>query len=1141
MPGQDDHAEQRALAAEIDQLPERLRRAIAQDALTPVFQPLMHLHSRTVSGFEVLARWHDDAMGQVAPDAFIPLAEAHGMMGRLTARIMRRACADAAGWSGQFRLAFNVSPLQLLDPDLPALVHEAVHPTGFPLARVEIEVTEHALLGDLRTAQATAERLKALGCGLVLDDFGTGYASLSRLQALSFDKIKIDRSFVRSMGEQRDSRKIVAAVIGLGQSLGLPVVAEGVETEAQAAMLLHLGCDLGQGWLFGSGMPGELARALLAAAGERVPPTRPLDLSTNQRAAQLEAIYAGVPLGLCFIDREGRFVSVNDQFARQCGLPPDSMIGRQIEAVPACIPAAGLRDLLAAGDAAGTPPDREFHVEARECWFRATYRLARDEAGEPLGVSIAMTDITAHRRAEAALAEGAELLRRLVEPDARLGWIVEPDGTVLRAGPRLLAFAGIGAEELHGTLWSNLVHPADRQRAWRSWTAANRERVPLHGQWRLRCAEAGWRTVRVELTPLPGPDGTLLRWHAFAEPLPAGVAGATPCGKAGGAAARMSRGMPPAQAPSPPGAPSVPAADGRAGPSPAPDAAMRRWHDVMARLLDGLDLGYCLFDPDDRTVLWNRTFLELFPEHRNHVREGEPYADNLRRFYAARLQGQEREHLERYVADGVARHRAQLRPFVFEHRGRRLHAASLPLPDGSRLRVWKTLPAPYRTPGEDTAARGITGDDLFAKMADGVMVLDQRKRIVFVNDEFLSLYDVPARERIIGATFDDVVRAAWSAPGAAAGRDADLPFLAHFLDNVRFAGAPFEVELPGDRWRRVIEQRTPDGIGYISHADITVLKRQQRDLLAAEQKARDGEERYRLLAENSSDIIVSVGFDRTIRFASPAIRRVLGWDPARLHGTSFLSLLPEEHHGQFAADVLARMQNATGHGVSVCQFLHRDGRLVWMEAHTRLVGNRANADAVQFVCNIRDISQRIAAELALKAAYAELATLAATDGLTGLANRRQFEAELSREWRRARREGSAIALLLIDVDHFKAVNDRYGHQTGDNCLRAVARWIDASIRRPGDLGARYGGEEFAAILPETDIAGAAATAEAIRARVEADRGREFSSDGPVTVSIGVAVLHPAAAAHDNEMTLIRLADAALYQAKRNGRNRVEIG
>ncbi|MDU7524942.1 MAG: PAS-domain containing protein, partial [Roseomonas mucosa] len=203
---------------------------------------------------------------------------------------------------------------------------------------------------------------------------------------------------------------------------------------------------------------------------------------------------------------------------------------------------------------------------------------------------------------------------------------------------------------------------------------------------------------------------------------------------------------------------------------------------VIGQILDSQGLALCLFDAEDRTLLWNRTFLRFFPEHDGHVHVGEPYASNLERFYAARLSGPEHDRLPEFVAAGIARHRTQTRPFSFEHRGRRLLVSSLPLPQGGRVRVWKALAEAL------PASESRMPVDPFAHLADGATVLDREGRITDANQEFVELYDLPSKEVAIGRTFREVLQLLWEGQADAA--------LDAFLDNARFAGAPFEVELP---------------------------------------------------------------------------------------------------------------------------------------------------------------------------------------------------------------------------------------------------------------------------------------------------------------------------------------------------------
>lgn len=173
----------------------------------------------------------------------------------------------------------------------------------------------------------------------------------------------------------------------------------------------------------------------------------------------------------------------------------------------------------------------------------------------------------------------------------------------------------------------------------------------------------------------------------------------------------------------------------------------------------------------------------------------------------------------------------------------------------------------------------------------------------------------------------------------------------------------------------------------------------------------------------------------------------------------------------------------------------------------------------------------------LDEANQELTRLSALDGLTAIANRRHFDETIAKEWRRLSRQGRPLSVLLCDVDHFKQFNDGYGHQVGDECLKAVARTLQSVLRRPADLVARYGGEEFAAILPDTDLAGAARVAESMRAAVEGLRiTHRFTSTGGVTISVGVASVTPINGDRD-PATLIKRADTALYAAKQSGRNR----
>lgn len=554
----------------------------------------------------------------------------------------------------------------------------------------------------------------------------------------------------------------------------------------------------------------------------------------------------------------------------------------------------------------------------------------------------------------------------------------------------------------------------------------------------------------------------------------------------------------------------------------------------FARILDTIDIAVCLFDSEDQAVLWNRSFLRFFPEHDGYVYKGEAYRDNLRRFYTYRLKDGEQDLIDHYIAEGVDRHHNQTRPFVFTHRGRRLRVASLPTPEGGRVRLWHDFTADAGG-AEAAPAWQAFPIDLLDHIADGATVLDEHDKIIAANKEFRRLYNVPPGHSVIGSTLTDIVREAWAAAGGGTPwRDAGM------LDKMRFFGAPFEIELPDQQWRRVIARRMANGISYYSHSDITVLKRQQQELLAAERRAREGEYRYRLLAENSSDVIVATDSDLVIQFISPAVTRVLGWSAEELTGDPLTDIIHPDDRTAFSLKPDGENPVAHRHATFTCRVRDKAGTWAWIEASVGILPNAAEHDgAIALVCTLRDATERVLAERALKLAHDELSSIASTDSLTGLTNRRRFDTAFDQEWRRAGREKQPLCLLLIDVDHFKMVNDKYGHVIGDECLRRVARLIQVSVRRPGDVAARYGGEEFAVLLPNTPRSGALAICDKIRTAMAAEPwGQVHPGLAGITLSIGACCALRVEAASAGE--ILRMADEALYRAKNAGRNRVEV-
>ncbi|PZU58647.1 MAG: bifunctional diguanylate cyclase/phosphodiesterase [Brevundimonas sp.] len=239
------------------QLETDLRHAILRRQLRLDYQPLVRTADGELSGYEALLRWDHPERGAVGPDDFIPIAEETGAIITIGEWVLREACREAARWPDHLQVAVNVSPVQFQVATLADLVASALSESGLDPSRLELEITESALLKERASTVATLHRIKALGVSVVMDDFGTGYSSLSNLQSFPFDKIKIDRSFIASMEDDAAARSIVRAIVGIGRSLDLPIVAEGVETEAQRRLVLEEGCANAQGFFFGR--PGRVA------------------------------------------------------------------------------------------------------------------------------------------------------------------------------------------------------------------------------------------------------------------------------------------------------------------------------------------------------------------------------------------------------------------------------------------------------------------------------------------------------------------------------------------------------------------------------------------------------------------------------------------------------------------------------------------------------------------------------------------------------------------------------------------------------------------------------------------------------------------------------------------------------------------
>lgn len=268
-----------------------LREAVARGEMLLHYQPIIALQSGATVGYEALLRWRHPQRGLLLPDQFLPIAEESGLIVRLGDWVIRRALADVADWNGDFRIAINLSPSQIRNPHLLATVDAALAASGIAPSRLELEITESVLLEDSSVGAAVIKRLRALGAEIALDDFGTGFSSLSYLRRFRFDRVKIDRTFVRDIETSDEAQAIVSAITRLAQALGMQTTAEGVERPEQLDLLRKLGCDEAQGFLILEPVEAERIEQSQVRGGDLPELTAELeDYRQARRAASVRPI-----------------------------------------------------------------------------------------------------------------------------------------------------------------------------------------------------------------------------------------------------------------------------------------------------------------------------------------------------------------------------------------------------------------------------------------------------------------------------------------------------------------------------------------------------------------------------------------------------------------------------------------------------------------------------------------------------------------------------------------------------------------------------------------------------------------------------------------------------------------------------------
>jgi diguanylate cyclase (GGDEF)-like protein/PAS domain S-box-containing protein len=547
--------------------------------------------------------------------------------------------------------------------------------------------------------------------------------------------------------------------------------------------------------------------------------------------------------------------------------------------------------------------------------------------------------------------------------------------------------------------------------------------------------------------------------------------------------------------------------------------------------LDGLGIATCTFDDEDRAILWNCSFIELFPEHASHVHVGEPYRDNLRRFYQSRLSPDEMHAIEQYIEDGIARHRAQQRPFTFEHRGELLWANAVTLPGIGRMRIWRADPNRNQPAGSLTAPSGLSSlaidsTTLFDYVADGVMVTSPAGRIVFVNRPFVVMYRFTNRTDATGITLEDAYRNAWAGLEKT-NLDVFTKGLSRLTENQRFSGAPFEIPLPNEHYSLVTEKRSEDGNGYFLHVDITSLKRQQHQLTLTEQRLRESEALLKATLERMEQGIVMINAERIVEVCNRRAIELLGL-PAELMASR--PTLDEVFAYQNAINEFADEPESAGDFLGEVSMLDQPHRYDRGRPNGRVI----EVDSVPIagggvLRTYTDITER-------KKHEERIHHIARHDALTTLVTRRVFLDCLDEAIDVAQRRGQMFAVHYLDFDRFKPINDQFGHPVGDEALALLAKRM-RSLARESDVVGRLGGDEFGILQPHVERHDGALR---LARRLIEGVSQPFNVQGhdiQLSASVGIA-LYPAAGT--DATTLLRHADAAMYKAKAAGRNGVHL-
>jgi diguanylate cyclase (GGDEF)-like protein len=575
--------------------------------------------------------------------------------------------------------------------------------------------------------------------------------------------------------------------------------------------------------------------------------------------------------------------------------------------------------------------------------------------------------------------------------------------------------------------------------------------------------------------------------------------------------------------------------------------------------LDAMQAGIVLYDADDRLVLTNAEFRKLYQLDDGLTTRGMPFEELLRTRVLRGLVPEAAGREESWIAERVAQHRSgEGRMFLREmadSRWRRITEQRLP--DGSRLgfsidvtELIENQRALDAARHEAERAHQLLHDAIEA-MPAGVEIYDRSDRLVLFNQRMLQLYPHMAGRTLLGETFDALVRNAVAQGKVPDALGCEEQWLAERLKRRGQSSSPRLQRAPSGAWYEIYETPMPRGGLVTVRLDATETVQQREELRAAHDRAANDH----ALLDDAIDALPD-GFalfdsdDRLLLCNRPYREIYRASAPAMVIGASFESIVRYGlERGQYPQAGNSDSERQAWLTERLCRHREPDGQAVLQE----LPGNRwlriderrtrgggvagVRTDVTEMVRTRQDLE---AAAAALQQANARLEELSITDALTGLANRRRFDTRLAEEVQRAHRHGTELALLMIDIDHFKRYNDLLGHPQGDVALQAVAAVLARQARRPGELVARCGGEEFALLLPHASRSSAAVVAERciVAMNTLALPHGASPTAAHVTLSIGAALLD--ARGREDGASFVRRADAALYAAKAAGRARSVI-